>query len=65
MKLHNLAAAISSSLGGATLALAMAKDVSLSTHKKAIAPYTLGLVSAKMCSLLHCYVAPPWESITL
>ena len=48
MKLHNLAAvsaAINSSLGsvsclsGATLTLAMTKDLSLSTHKKATVPY--------------------------
>ena len=73
MKLHNLAAVSGcgnlvaavislgsvSCLSGATLALAMTKDVSLSTHKKATAPYALGLASAKMCSLLHCIVAPP------
>ena len=68
MKLHNLAAVsatISLSLGsvsclsGATLALAMTKDVSVSTHKKATALYALGLASAKICSLLHCFVAPP------
>ena len=53
---------ISSSLGsvnclsGATLALAMMKDVSSSTHRKATAPYAIGLASAKMCSLLDCFV---------
>lgn len=50
--------AVSSSLGSvnclssATLALVIIKDMSLSTHKKAMAPYAMGLVSATMCGFL-------------
>ena len=56
MKLDSLAAvsaAISSSLGsvnclsGATLAFAIMKDILPFTHKNAIAPYAMGLASAK------------------
>ena len=65
MKLDSLAgvsAAISSSLGrvnclsGATLALAILKDVLLSAHKNATAPYAMGLASAKMCNFWCCFV---------